>query len=248
MKLHLFWYECKNCKKIFKSPELCGDGYGEFLFFDESGNMTYLNSFTDSAFDEVTAIFRGIITEQERNNTSLYLKLFSPVLIATCDLSPTNQIYQMRKPFCPICKKINIGHFGPTNPPEFVQMEIPNATHHAWDQLSDNEKRSLVEKIIEETRKKTKKTLIGKVKSFIADLDAKKPPKDSFEILLRDQLQNYLVELEKPNNDERVKVVAKSFGSFYRNFYFENKGGLDWSDPLLIRCSEIMSLNLKNGL
>ena len=145
MKLHLFWYECKNCKKIFKSPELCGDGYGECLFLDECGNMAYLNSFSDMVFNEVSVIFDKVVLEEKFKNIDY---LFPDVLRMVCDRSPSNKIYSLRKPLCSICKKSNFSHFGPTNPPEIIEMDIPNATHNTWNKLSIEEKKQCVSEAI----------------------------------------------------------------------------------------------------
>ena len=66
---------------------------------------------------------------------------------------------------------------------------------------------------------------------------------------MQDKLRSYLRELEKENNNlDNIKFAKKSFGDFYRKFYFEKMGGFDWNDPLLLRCSKITDLGLKNGL
>ena len=52
MKLHNFNYECGNCGRKFKSPELLGNPYGEFLMRSEKGDIAYLYALDNVVFKE----------------------------------------------------------------------------------------------------------------------------------------------------------------------------------------------------
>lgn len=57
MNLQLYIYNCQNWGNAFKSPELAGDPYGEFLMRSASGEIVYLSAFNDSVFQEVKDFF-----------------------------------------------------------------------------------------------------------------------------------------------------------------------------------------------
>ncbi len=141
MKLHLYEYECQNCEKTFKSPQLIENAYGEFLMRSERGEVVYLNTFEDKVFDELKQVFI-------RNNMSELMKnipLFQTVFTITCDFSSEGGVYRIgQKPVCPACRESNIGHWGPTNPPEVIEKEISHVTHEAWNKLSDSEKTTII--------------------------------------------------------------------------------------------------------
>lgn len=247
MKMILYVCKCLRCCKDFKFPQFSGDAYGEFLLIDEYGEMVYLNSFDDVVYSEVSKIFDGLVPEYERKKIDFDRALFFPVLSVTCDLSSTNAVYEMRHPPCPNCHQSSFTVQHPIEPKEFIDLDIPNATHHAWNKLSDFEKKALVEKVINKTRMETRQALIDEMRLFISDLDSM-ALKNNFEIKLQKNLINYLTELLKFNNENKIKSSKKIFGDFYRDYYFKNFGGLDWNDPLLQRCSKITDLGLKNGL
>lgn len=116
MLLRLFKCACKNCGIVFKFPSLSGDTYDECILIDKYSDMVYSNSFKDLVFDEFSRIFDSCVIEKDQNN----LDLFLPVLSATCDLSPNNKAYQVRKPHCPTSHKSDFNFFSPTNPSENV--------------------------------------------------------------------------------------------------------------------------------
>ena len=43
-------------------------------------------------------------------------------------------------PRCPVCGSNRMDHWEATNPPEFVETEVPSVTHQRWKALSENEK------------------------------------------------------------------------------------------------------------
>lgn len=151
MKLQLFQYECKNCGHNFKSPQLIGNPYGEFLMRNEKGDILYLNSFSDPIFDEVEGLFKEskikirLIKQEDRIN--LFQKLFS----ISCDPDIDGSLYGIgQKPKCPYCGQVKIGHWGPTNPSEYVDIDIKPVTHNAWNQLSKKEKKERIDTAIDQ--------------------------------------------------------------------------------------------------
>ncbi|MCX7122036.1 MAG: hypothetical protein NTZ67_09760 [Gammaproteobacteria bacterium] len=150
MKLHLYYYECNNCKNIFKSPQLSGNPYGEFLMRSTAGDIVYLDSFKDKVFDEIETFFKKTAKADQLQNTAFFQEIFSVV----CDVDYDGFVYRIRqKPPCPKCGKINIGHWGPTNPPEIIDVDVPIVTHEKWNKLSESEKKSRINDAIEKLSK-----------------------------------------------------------------------------------------------
>ena len=245
MKMILFCFECANCNKNFEFPCVNGDSYGEFLLIDDLGEISYLNSFNDPIFQEVSKIFDFFVSKQDQDKGEFCRNLFSPVLSATCDLSSNHIPYQKRMPHCPTCHQSDFIEFGPIDPPKFVDLDIPNATHHVWNKLSDIEKKELIQTIITQTKIETRQALINEVKLFISALSTKKSLVSKLELKMVHELDAYLIELEKPNNEDKIKAADKKFHDFYFNNMEEiNKD----SENLMYRGrAKITSLSLKNG-
>lgn len=144
MKLHLFNFHCQSCGASYQSPLLVGNAYGEFLLRDKKGNIAYLNAMNSVPFKE----FSDFIKQNKFLKNSKLItqaKVAHHIFGAACDKSSDDSTYQItQKPICPECGDINVGKWGPTNPPEFVDQDIRNITHQCWDMLSFIEKRDLV--------------------------------------------------------------------------------------------------------
>lgn len=149
MKLHLFRYECKNCGNIFKFPELFGNPYGEFLLKSKSGKMAYLNAIDSNVFKEFSGLLKSnekIIGMQDTKRAKILHHIFD----IACDNAPDGSVYGiMQKPACTNCGKSSIGHWGPTNPPEIVELDVPNVTYEQWNKLSNAEKKIRIDETVE---------------------------------------------------------------------------------------------------
>lgn len=150
MELVNYFYECKNCGTGFKSPELGGNRYGDFLMRNEAGKIVYLNSFDTPVFDEFSKIFHQNIQIINRDISDIEkADIFQEIFSVACDLASDNTPYKIaRDPACPSCGKINIDHWREINPPEFIEIDIKPVTHNTWNKLSQAEKESLVDQAI----------------------------------------------------------------------------------------------------
>lgn len=153
MKLHLFKYVCKNCNTIFKFPQLCGSHYGEFLLKSKTGEIVYLNGIESNIFDE----FRQILTHSKKtiNQSDIEkARLQHRIFGIACDSSPNNNMYKIgQHPPCPKCKKFEFKTYGPTNPPEIVDLDVSNVTHEKWSKLTVEEKKLRIDEAIDDDLK-----------------------------------------------------------------------------------------------
>ena len=149
MKLHLFDYYCESCGNHFQSPQLIGDAYGEFLMRTKCGDIVYLDTCEDKVFDEVEKIYIKLISIYKIEGTRLFIDLFHEIFTVSCDFSPQEQDYSIgQDPICPNCLKTDFSRWGPTNPPEFVELDVPAVSHVNWNKLSCEEKVKKIERAI----------------------------------------------------------------------------------------------------
>jgi len=140
----LFEYVCAGCGEHYKAPVLYG-GYGVFLLRNYADfSYRYLNVLEDSIFSEVESI---IERSEKVSSLSKYerVDLFQKIVGVAYDENECGNSYGIdAEPECPFCKKHAVRKSIATNPPEYVEMQVPMATHHKWDNLSQVDRERLV--------------------------------------------------------------------------------------------------------
>jgi len=148
MNLQLYIYNCGNCGNTFKSPELPGDPYGEFLMHSVNGEIAYLSSFKDAVFQEIESFFERseLLNNMDKINR---VKIFHNIFGVACDPASDSSNYQIgRDPRCPKCHSNNKLSWHPTNPPEIIDMQINLVTHNNWNKLNQNQKEEILNNAI----------------------------------------------------------------------------------------------------
>ena len=140
MKLHLFEYTCQPCHTHFKAPEVMPDSYGEFLMRSESGDTVFLNALEDPVYQEVDDILACLLSGQSVSavkRASLLRKVFG----VACDTDVQGYRYGINtSPLCPHCGSIHMEGWEATEPPEFVDLDLPQVSHCKWIALNPAEK------------------------------------------------------------------------------------------------------------
>ena len=143
MKLHLFYYKCKKCGKEFKMPHLPGDRYGDFLMRNKKNEILYINEFKDNVFNEVGVFFTKIMNIFLKINEFNESDVFQTIFSVACDGgtgSDDNSYCIMRDPTCPYCWQENVGCWGATEPPEYIEQDVKLVTHDHWNTFTEQEK------------------------------------------------------------------------------------------------------------
>lgn len=147
MKLHLFNYQCANCKCVFKVPKLAAPQYGEFLLRSVGGSeAAYLNALKDPTYDEVHQLVKASAKMVHKSANMLADALRKIYGAVACDPSSAGGAYELAgSPKCPSCGRRNMAAWEATEPSEYVEKEVRPVTHSDWNQLSSEEKMHKVE-------------------------------------------------------------------------------------------------------
>ena len=144
MKIPAFQYGCLRCGRVFISPGVPEDYYGIFLLRSANDECRSLNANEDPVFDEIDPIVRAVTGNQlnDRSFAALHHKAFS----ATCDLDRLNQPFFLgSKPTCPNCASAELSW---KQVEDVAPIEVPKVEHQLWQQLSSDQKHSVVKKIL----------------------------------------------------------------------------------------------------
>jgi DNA-directed RNA polymerase subunit M/transcription elongation factor TFIIS len=143
VKAILYKYHCANCENDFKSPVF--SAYGSFLLRNKDNeNLLFLNAISSKPFDEASNIYDSSklvekLSEDRREN------LFHDVVMVAYDADEDGIDYEIGiDPHCPKCGKNKSSSYIETDPPEYIDMELPEAMSCKWDLFTDKEK---IEKI-----------------------------------------------------------------------------------------------------
>lgn len=141
MKFLLYRYRCGDCGVWFEHHEIAPSAYGEFLLRNDINNSErYLNGICDSTYEEVDEILRSETRIKALNDLDR-AEILQLVFGIACDPDSNGARFDMeRKPRCSHCGSRNIDYWEATEPPRYIDLEIPQVTHIKWDGLTRDEK------------------------------------------------------------------------------------------------------------
>jgi hypothetical protein len=143
MKLHLFEYECRPENRRFLAPQIVA-GYGVFLLRSEAeGREAYLAAVSDDAFAEV-----GRLVDASPRASGLSAQRCAELTQAVFSVAfdPAADGYVISgKSRCPFCGSPDVKFVQATEPPQFVDIDLPTVTHRRWAALPVDERQRLVE-------------------------------------------------------------------------------------------------------
>lgn len=151
MKFHLFKYTCQACGAIYKAPEISSDSYGEFLMRSSTGEVVHLNAMSDPAYAEVDELLKRLPDLQGKSPVQL-AKIQRKIFGAACDTDSQGDRYSIEaKPICQSCGNPNPSYWEATEPPEFVELDMPEVTHNDWFRLDEAKKIKVLESCLDMT-------------------------------------------------------------------------------------------------
>lgn len=160
MRLLNYIYCCGQCQSEFRVPQIPDTSYGEFILRTERGEVSYLSAIDSDDFSEVSGMIATFLKGKgisELGRAQVLHQIFG----IACDLSPGGYVYKIGEhPLCPECGNNNMHSWKPTDPPEIVELDLPSVTHDEWNSLAIFEKRSRVEKAVDEVLKRRRELRI----------------------------------------------------------------------------------------
>lgn len=143
MKLVLYTYIYASAGCKIKAPQVLEYSYGEFLLRKRNGSaIRYLNALEDNAYGEVKKIVRENFSDDKFELTDLVQIAFGP---AACDADTDGKPFEMNLwPYCENCKNEQPSSWQMTDPPEFVEMNIPSVEHYLWNSLNLDQRKTRV--------------------------------------------------------------------------------------------------------
>jgi hypothetical protein len=149
MKLQLVKYRCANCGGEFKDPVIGFYSYGEFLLRSSGGDTVYLDAIGDQAYQEVDGLMKASAKVLGKTSNELVCILRRIYGAVACDPDRMGDFFEIGKfPQCPFCNRQEMEYWEATEPPEFVEKNIPPVTHVGWNILSHVEKQARVEQVL----------------------------------------------------------------------------------------------------
>jgi len=142
MRLQIFEYQCAPSGHAFRAPELPADAYGEFLLRSRTGaEIVYVNAIADPTYKEVDVLLQRHPTlagVPAIGRADILRRIYGAV---ACDPDAEGQPFRIgQHPQCPVCSSTDMKSWQEVHPVEFVDLEIPAATHLLWATLTESKK------------------------------------------------------------------------------------------------------------
>ena len=142
MRLQIFEYQCEPSGHVFRAPELPADSYGEFLLRNETGTaMAYVNAIADPTYKEVDLLLQrhpSLDGAPPNRRADILRRIYGTV---ACDPDAEGRPFCIgQHPQCPVCSSPKMKSWQEVQPVEFVDLDVPAATHLLWSTLTEDQK------------------------------------------------------------------------------------------------------------
>jgi hypothetical protein len=150
--LDMFEGRCLDCGGIFEIFNFPDFQYGQRILRTAGGeDIALLDCPHDTAMPEVSELIRNEYRGRPLKD-SQFAKLFNKVFGVVCDPIDGKTLDASRVgASCPHCKSSNINTYEIV-PRVSVAVKVPIVTHKVWEQLAENQKRSLISEKLAQAR------------------------------------------------------------------------------------------------
>lgn len=139
IRYHLFEYECASCGHRFLAPARATHDV-HTLRSEGLGTMVIVPMWDNPVLDEAHELFKKLDLIEGESGPRI-TRAFHDSLSAVCDPDTDGSPFVLGlKPRCPECGSANVPHFQSTDPPQFAEIDVPEATHREWDRLTSDQK------------------------------------------------------------------------------------------------------------
>jgi hypothetical protein len=145
MKLEILKCTCGRCGASFDVPFLGEAAYGEFILRSKGGGIAYLNAFVDATYtdvDNIISVLPSTVGFSPIERAEILTRIYGRV---ACDPDKDNNFYELDSlSICSFCESSESVSCKIGNPPELVELNVPEVTHDAWFNLTEMQKIELV--------------------------------------------------------------------------------------------------------
>jgi hypothetical protein len=140
IRLQRFDYTCGGCGHPFSSPELV---VGELLLLrsEGRGTLAVLPIVDNSVLDEVGRLVRELPSAQGRSDHQVGGATQEALSVVFDPDEDGSRFVVGGRPRCPRCGWSSPSEWRASDPPEFIESDVPRVGHRAWDGLEIAEKR-----------------------------------------------------------------------------------------------------------
>lgn len=150
-KYLLFYNKCKKCDYEFETLSDPGNYVSRLLLSRKTYEPAIVMCDLDPAFKEVYKIVEEYLLPKGYSSIKI-AEIFDGVFGKVCDTAADGSSYDMSgRRRCLKCESDEIA-YGPTDPPVYREEVLPEVTHKIWDNFNANEKRQLIEQLINKKR------------------------------------------------------------------------------------------------
>ncbi|MFY9477266.1 MAG: hypothetical protein WAQ08_06335 [Aquabacterium sp.] len=150
MKLQLLRVSCAHCGQDSTVSVMPDGVHGQFVLRSETSlDEAFLDAVHDPTFDEVDTLLNQSQRMLGKDNWFRAHALQRTYGEIACDPDSTGHAFRIGKlPNCPHCGRAVL-NWQAISPPQFVDREIPPATHKVWEHLSTLQKEFRVDDVLE---------------------------------------------------------------------------------------------------
>jgi hypothetical protein len=150
MRLQLLQVSCAHCGQDSTVSVMPDGVHGQFVLrSDASLDEAFLDALQDPTYDEVDAMLsrsRRLLGKDDWFRAHALQRTYGEI---ACDPDSTGHSFRIGKlPNCPQCGRAVL-KWQRVEPPQFIDRDIPHATHRRWEKLSALEKEFRVDDVLE---------------------------------------------------------------------------------------------------
>jgi hypothetical protein len=143
IRLQLFDYTCGNCGRTYSAPEMTNADY-LLLRSAGAGSLAVVPTVDNEVLDEVDRLVHELPLVQGRSDYQVGGATQSALSVVFDPDEDGSKFVVGGRPRCPHCGWSEPSAWRASDPPKFVEADVPLAAHAGWDALELVEKQNRI--------------------------------------------------------------------------------------------------------
>lgn len=143
IRLQLFDYQCGNCDRMYSAPELVN---GDLLLLRSAGagSLAVVPTVDNAVLDEVDRLVHELPLVNGRSDFEVGGATQDALSVVFDPDADGSKFVVGGRARCPHCRWSEPSASRASDPPEFVEADVPLAAHAGWDALGVAEKQDRI--------------------------------------------------------------------------------------------------------